>query len=150
MLSSASSQMKQSPPRSTKILLTIAAVVTLAVPVIADLNHTHMLNPLWSPHARLHGAAFLLVNIASGAISLFLLWGSYAERGSRLAVRVAALLPAMGWGALLGALPFPGTSSYPDGMTDRPPINGNLVVAGVMVALCVLGVVLDGRARRTS
>jgi hypothetical protein len=142
--------MKQSPPRSTKILLTIAAVVTFAVPAIADLNATHMFNPLWPPHARLHGAALLLVNIASGAISLFLLWGSYAERGSRLAVRFAALLPAMAWGALLGALPFPGTSSYPDGMTARPPINGNLVIAGVMVVLCVLGVVLDGRARRTS
>jgi len=142
--------MKQSPPRSTKILLTIAAVVTFAVPAIADLNATHMLNPLWPPHARLHGAALLLVNIASGAISLFLLWGSYAERGSRLAVRFAALLPAMAWGALFGALPFPGTSSYPDGMTVRPPINGNLVIAAVMVVLCVLGVVLDARARRTS
>jgi hypothetical protein len=87
--------MKQSPPRSTKILLTIAAVVTFAVPAIADLNATHMFNPLWPPHARLHGAALLLVNIASGAISLFLLWGSYAERGSRLAVSFAALLPAM-------------------------------------------------------
>jgi hypothetical protein len=142
--------MKQSPPRSTNILLTIAAVVTLAVPAIADVNTTHMLNPLWPPHARLHGAALLLVNIACGAISLFLLWGSYAERGSRLAVRFAALLPAMGWAALFGALPFPGTSSYPDGQTIRPPINGNLVIAALMVVFCVLGVVLDGRARRTS
>jgi hypothetical protein len=142
--------MTQFPPRAAKILLTIAAVVTFAVPAIADFNSTHLVNPLWPPHARLHGAALLLVNIASGAISLFLLWGSYAERGSRLAVRFAALLPAMAWGALFGALAFPGTSSYPDGMTVRPPVNGNLIIAGLMVGFCVLGVVLDAQARRTS
>src|SRR5689334_20811824 len=130
--------MQQSPPRSTMILVTIAAIVTLAVPAIADFNETHLVNPLWPPHARLHGAALLVVNIASGAIALFLLWGSYAERGSRLAVRFAALLPAMAWGALFAALPFPGTSSYPDGQTIRPPINGNLVIAGLMVLFCVL------------
>ena len=59
----------------------------------------------------------------------------------------AALLPAMAWGALLAALPFPGSSSYPDGMTARPPINGNLVVAGVIFLSLLPGIISFLRSR---
>ncbi len=41
------------------------------VPAIADLNETHLFNPLWSEHARFHGAWSLA--FAAG-IALFLVW----------------------------------------------------------------------------
>ncbi|MEL6919891.1 MAG: DUF6640 family protein [Pseudomonadota bacterium] len=44
------------------------------VPAIADLNETHLFNPLWSEHARLHGAWFLAFAAGIALIGLFLIW----------------------------------------------------------------------------
>ncbi|MEO1747450.1 MAG: DUF6640 family protein [Pseudomonadota bacterium] len=44
------------------------------VPAIADLNETHLFNPLWSEHARLHGAWFLAFAAGIAMIALFLIW----------------------------------------------------------------------------
>ena len=44
------------------------------VPAIADLNETHLFNPLWSEHARLHGAWFLAFAAGIALIALFLIW----------------------------------------------------------------------------
>mgnify|MGYP001794053049 CR=1 FL=1 len=44
------------------------------VPAIADLNETHLFNPLWSEHARFHGAWFLAFAAGIALIALFLVW----------------------------------------------------------------------------
>ncbi|MEL6574129.1 MAG: DUF6640 family protein [Pseudomonadota bacterium] len=44
------------------------------VPAFADLNETHVFNPLWSAHARFHGAWFLAFAAGVALISLFLMW----------------------------------------------------------------------------
>ena len=57
-----------------KLFLTIATLIYGVVPAIADLNETHLLNPNWSPHARLHGAWFLFFGLAMATLSLYLAW----------------------------------------------------------------------------
>jgi hypothetical protein len=133
--------------KKVKIPISVAAVMTLLIPFLADFNSTHIFNPLWAPHARFHGMNFLLVNIASGAISLWLLWGKYRERDSRLAIRVAALLPTLCWGSFFPALLVPGVSIFPDGMEPFAPINPNVIIAAIAVILCIVGVVFDRRIR---
>ncbi|WP_437538859.1 DUF6640 family protein [Sorangium sp. So ce726] len=133
--------------RASKVLISIAAAATSIIPTIADVNHTHLFNPLWPPHARFHGAVLLLVNIISGVMALVLLWGRYEGRDSRLAVRFAAFLPAHCWGPFMPASRLPGTSSWPDGMEPFASIHPNMVLAVVIVAMSVGGVVLDRRAR---
>ena len=44
------------------------------VPAIADLNETHLFNPLWNEHARFHGAWFLAFAAGVALIALFLIW----------------------------------------------------------------------------
>ena len=44
------------------------------VPAIADLNVSHLFNPFWSEHARLHGAWFLAFAAGIALIALFLIW----------------------------------------------------------------------------
>ena len=56
---------------------TIVSAVTLfygVVPAIADLNETHLLNPLWSEHARFHAAWFLAFSAGVSGTALYLLW----------------------------------------------------------------------------
>ncbi|MEM6634431.1 MAG: DUF6640 family protein [Pseudomonadota bacterium] len=57
-----------------KLLLTAATLVYGIVPAIADLNETHLYNPQWSPHARVHGAWFLFFGAFMALFSLFHLW----------------------------------------------------------------------------
>jgi len=57
-----------------KIVVTIGTLVYGIVPAIADLNETHLFNPQWSPHARVHGAWFLFFGALMSFLALFLLW----------------------------------------------------------------------------
>lgn len=44
------------------------------VPAIADLNETHLFNPLWSEHARFHGAWFLAFAAGVSITALYMIW----------------------------------------------------------------------------
>ncbi|MEL6737002.1 MAG: DUF6640 family protein [Pseudomonadota bacterium] len=57
-----------------KIAVSGATVFYGFVPAFADLNETHLFNPLWSAHARFHGAWFLAFGAGVALISLYLLW----------------------------------------------------------------------------
>ena len=125
-------------PRSSRVLVTIAAVATTVIPPIADLNQTHMFNPLWPPHAHYHGWVFLIVNVVSGLAALWLLYGPPWRRDEVFALRVAAFLPALNWGPQLIAAFIPGSSSWPDGLVTKPPlpIAGNVLLSAIVVVLC--------------
>lgn len=133
--------------RRAQVILTIPALVTLIVPAVMDFNPSHQLNETWPPHARYHGAILLSANVLAGLISLWLLWGA---KGSNAAsrLRTAALLPGLLWGSFFPALLAPGTSTFPDGMhhPEALPFAGNLIIAGLMVALCITGARMASRA----
>ena len=57
-----------------KVIVRLLTVFYGLVPAIADLNETHLLNPLWSEHARFHGAWFLAFAAGIALIALFLIW----------------------------------------------------------------------------
>lgn len=44
------------------------------MPVIADLSDSHLLNPGWMPHAKLHLAWLLSTNSLFALFSLYLIW----------------------------------------------------------------------------
>jgi hypothetical protein len=109
--------------KGPRLLVTIPAVITSVAPLIADLNPSHQL---------------LLANVAFGLLSLWLLWAGRGGPHERERLRIAAMLPAVLWGAFFPALLFPGTSTWPDGF-GRPaglPFAGNLVIAALIVVLC--------------
>ncbi|MEM9670083.1 MAG: DUF6640 family protein [Pseudomonadota bacterium] len=67
-----------------KVALTAVTLIYGIVPAIADLNETHLLNPEWSAHARLHGSWFLFFGAFMGTLSLYFIW-----------VRDSLILPTM-------------------------------------------------------
>ncbi len=65
-------------PKTLQLALKIGVSALTAfygfVPAFADLNETHLLNPLWSAHARFHGAWFLVFAAGVALVSLYLMW----------------------------------------------------------------------------
>ncbi|MEM9434662.1 MAG: DUF6640 family protein [Pseudomonadota bacterium] len=57
-----------------KIFVSAITVFYGFVPAVADLNETHLFNPLWSEHARFHGAWFLAFSAGIACTGLFLIW----------------------------------------------------------------------------
>ena len=141
--------------KTTKILLTVAALATILIPSVADLNHTHATNASWPPHARFHWYVQWYGITSINALALYLLWGNYRDKGTRLSVVVAGLAPVTFWGTFLPSLLMPGTGTWPDGVEPPPGfpsiftvIHPNLILALVITAACLLAIRLDGKARR--
>ncbi|MEM8541561.1 MAG: DUF6640 family protein [Pseudomonadota bacterium] len=57
-----------------KVFVSALTVFYGLVPAVADLNETHIFNPLWSQHARFHGAWFLAFAAGVAGTALFLIW----------------------------------------------------------------------------
>ena len=57
-----------------KLLITLATLFYGIVPLLADLNETHLLNPNWMPHAKLHLAWLLGTNSLLALYSMYLIW----------------------------------------------------------------------------
>lgn len=117
------------------------AVFTLFITTVMDVNSSHMTNPLWPAHARFHWAAQYFATLCACAVTLFLLWGRYRDKGSRLSVLVAGLSPLYFWGMFVPALLMPGTSTMPDGFTvpDGFPALFTVVHPNFLIA-CVISV----------
>ena len=118
-----------------KIAITFAALLFGLIVPILEVNATHLLNPLWPSHARLHEAWQLLTN---GAIALVCLWLAWrAER-----VREAAALALLVVGGFLiawasGPL-YGGNMLHTDGSQIAL---GGINVAVIFMIVAVVGLI---------
>ena len=59
---------------TSKYLTTICLLLGTILPLIVDTGHTHLLNPDWDAHSRVHEVWRLSTNICIAGIGLYLLW----------------------------------------------------------------------------
>ncbi|MDH4612307.1 hypothetical protein E8F12_27610 [Pseudomonas sp. BN102] len=57
-----------------KLLVTVGIIFYAVVVPMLEINETHVFNPAWEPHARLHEVWQLFTNTALGAFSFWLVW----------------------------------------------------------------------------
>ena len=57
-----------------KMLITIATLIYGIVPVIADVNHTHIMHSDWPAHARFHTVWLITTNSTIALMALYQLW----------------------------------------------------------------------------
>jgi hypothetical protein len=139
---------------TSKIIFTILCLITILIPSIMDLNKTHMTNPLWKPHARLHWAIQYLSITVIQCLALFLLWGNYADKNSILVTWFAGLAPILFWGMFVPALLFPDTSTWPDciePLKNFPAIfkkiHPNMIISVIITLTAIIGIALDLTSR---
>ena len=94
-------------------LLALANVITVAAPVAADWNDSHIFNSRWPGHARFHGVTALTMATTLSALNV---WSVCSGRHDRDTVRFfAAAVPVAYWAPFFVAPLVPGTA------VDDPP-----------------------------
>jgi hypothetical protein len=122
---------------SARILMTVVLLGGSILSFVLDWSPNHLLNPLWHPHARFHGALLLFLLAGVSALGTWLLWRRSPEPdlGFKVGLGIALaywtplfyipfLLPYSTWWA-----GRPGAEPHADGVLIYP----NLIVAAVFL-----------------
>src|SRR5437764_8499131 len=78
-----------------KVLMTFVLLGGSILGFVLDWSSNHLLNPLWHPHARFHGALLLFLLTGVSATGVWLLWR--ASKEPEVGVAVAALISLSFW-----------------------------------------------------
>ncbi|HMF65487.1 MAG TPA: DUF6640 family protein [Edaphobacter sp.] len=125
-----------------KVLMTFVLLGGSALSFVLDWSSNHLLNPLWHPHARFHGALALFLLAGVSVTATWLIWRQSKEPEVAFAVATAVsvaywtplfyvpfLLPSATWWA-----GRPGAEPRVDGMVVYP----NLIVAGLFLVITLV------------
>ena len=101
--------------------------------IAADFNATHLFNPDWLPHARLHVMRVFTTSVALGIFGLYLVWGRTQSRPERLRLSaVLGLVYVIGLIVASLTMPMYGGSLY---WTDTVPSPAKLSDQNLIVFL---------------
>lgn len=129
-----------------RVLLTIPAVFLAVAPPLVDLSETHVLNPLWTGHARLHTVWLLSTNSLVALLAIGVLWWERRSPPRASVLLGAGLVGAILLGFFIAAAAhtaYGGTLSDPNGVSFAAgPIDANLAVFSVHLCLVLAAVVL--------
>jgi len=126
----------------SRILITLATLLYGIAPLFADLNVTHVLNPEWTPHSRVHMVWLLGTGFSIAVLALWLLWA----RAQLVLSAVLGLCVMAGFWIAAATSPF-----YGGALSDVRGINTkilgvetNALVFGVITAMLVAGIAMRG------
>ena len=130
-----------------RYLISLAALITVVAPILADWNKTHIFNPRWPPHARFHAVTGLGMALTLAPVALWLVWRRSED--SAMATTLAALIPIAYWGPFFLAAVVPGAAPEdPDHRLVRiAGVPVNLLGAGATTLTAGLGWYLDRQMR---
>jgi uncharacterized protein DUF6640 len=135
-----------------RMLLTLVLAATTIASFVLDWSPNHLLNPLWHPHARFHGALLLFMLAGVSGIGIWLLWRKSKE--PETALLAAALLSLSFWTPLFYITSLlPGSTSWAGSPETDPRLHGsivtpNLIVAGLFVLITIASLFLGLSRRR--
>jgi uncharacterized protein DUF6640 len=129
-------------------LLTLANLITAAVPLAADWNDSHIFNENWPGHARFHGVTALAMSTTLSSANIWSLWSDgHSQARSRF---FAAAVPVAYWAPFFVAPLVPGTAvddpPHPVKRVAGAPIS--LLGAAATTAAAAAGWYIDRRSAR--
>jgi hypothetical protein len=120
-----------------KVLMTFVLLGGSLLSFVLDWSPNHLLNPVWHPHARFHGALLLFLLAGVSLTGTWLLWRRSQE--PELAFRVAAALSVAYWTPLF-YIPFllPSSTWWAGRAGAEPRMGGVMVYPNLVVAALFL------------
>ena len=100
-------------------------VFGLLIPVL-EINQTHLFNPEWPSHARLHEAWQLMANAAVSALALYLVWTGKARK---IAIVLSLIIGLSFLSAFALSPSYGGSMLHTDGM--------QMAIGGINVAILI-------------
>ncbi|HKB89023.1 MAG TPA: DUF6640 family protein [Opitutaceae bacterium] len=131
------------PIRLGRIILTLVLLIGSLLSFALDWSGNHLLNPLWHPHARFHGALLLFTLAGVSATAIWLMWRKSKE--PEIALTVATLIAASFWTPFFYiTFLLPSSTLWAGDPNTVPHIGGhayypNLAVAAVFIILTLIG-----------
>lgn len=136
--------------KAARLIMTFVLIGGSILSFILDWSPNHLLNPLWHPHARFHGALLLFLLAGVSMMGTWLLWRRSQEPGVAV---ITAIVIAVSYWTPLFFIPFvlpssswwagtPGHEPHIDGMVFYP----NLAVAALFLLLTLVAGVLSRNA----
>jgi hypothetical protein len=117
-----------------KIAITFSVILYAVVVPFLDVSETHVWNPDWTPHAKIHEVWQLITNSSIGVVCLWLVW--YKKD-----VRLSTLLSLIVMGGFLLAFflkdGYGGSMKYLDG-SEKTVLGINIGVLGFGIAFLFL------------
>lgn len=110
-----------------KFLLTLSILLYAVVVPYLEINDTHVFNPAWVAHAKLHEVWQLITNSSLGAVALWLTWFT---KGGRAQASLIALLVTGGFLAAYGMQELYGGSMVHSDGTEKTAFGINVGVLG--------------------
>src|SRR3954451_11473582 len=108
-----------------KWMLSAILVTQAVLGFVLDWSPNHLLNPLWHPHARFHGALLLFLLAGVSATSIWLLWRRSSE--PEIALRAAATVSLSFWTPLFYITSLlAGSTSWAGAPEKDPRLTGSL------------------------
>lgn len=117
-----------------KFTITLSVVLYAVVVPFLEINGTHVFNPDWTPHARIHEVWQLTTNSVIGILCLWLVW-------QKKETHLSAILSAIVTGSFLFAYLikniYGGSMKYLDG-SEKTILGINIGVLGFGIAFVLL------------
>ena len=137
-----------------RIILTSLLGVGTIMSFVLDWSSNHLLNPLWHPHARFHGALLLFLLTGVSLMGIWLLWRQSKE--PEIAIIVAAIVSLSFWTPFFYiTFLLPSATLWAGNPARIPHLGGsvfypNVAVAGLFLALTAAACWIYGGSRSSS
>lgn len=138
-----------------RVLMSVAIAMAAFIPLKVDLTPTHVFNPAWPAHARLHEVWLLSTGALLGLMALYLIW--FYRNDRVLGITMASVLMSCVLGGFFiadltaplygGILIDPATAHMMPNNDMALGIPLNVFVFGLAFVLLVIGSVI---ARKTA
>tara|TARA_R110001632_G_scaffold232332_1_gene372883 strand:- start:72 stop:503 length:432 start_codon:yes stop_codon:yes gene_type:complete len=131
----------------TRSIITFSILLYAIVVPFMEINATHVFNPNWTPHVRIHEVWQLITNSGIGLFCIWLVWGKNETK-------ISAILSLLVTGGFLVAFMlqefYGGSMKYLDG-SEKQLLGINIGVLGFGIAFAlVLYTLLVHKFKRTN
>lgn len=117
-----------------KSIITFSIVLyTIVVPFL-EINHSHVFNPDWTPHVRIHEVWQLITNSSIGVLCLWLVW---VKKETKISTILSLLITGGFLVAFMLQDLYGGSMEYLDG-SEKTVLGVNIGVLGFGIAFILL------------